>query len=148
MAEKIKFYGNPLLPGWQEKYLTSIVPPFQMYYEHKPIKSIRVHKKCADAFMSAFHEIWDKCGHDQKKVDATGASDFGGTFNIRKIAGSSNLSNHSFGCAIDLSPSTNGFNTKVTTLSKVVIDAFKKQGFRWGGDYKHRTDPMHFEAVS
>ncbi len=34
------------------------------------------------------------------------------------------------------------------TLSTLVIDAFKKQGFRWGGDYKGRKDPMHFEAVS
>ena len=27
-------------------------------------------------------------------------------------------------------------------------DAFKRQGARWGGDFKKRTDPMHFEFVS
>lgn len=97
--------------------------------------------------MMAFNEIWEKCGHDQKAVDKSGASDFGGCFNIRKIRGSANSwSNHSWACAIDLAPGTNGFNMKAT-LSNVVIDAFKRQGARWGGDYKGRKDPMHFEFV-
>lgn len=148
MKDKIAFYGNPISNGWEDKNLVNIIPPFQMYYEKHPIKSIRVHKKCASAFLAAFNEIADKCGHDQKKIDATGASDYGGCYNLRKIAGSSNLSNHSFGCAIDLSPATNGFNTGKGTLDNIVVTAFKNQGARWGGNYKGRTDPMHIEFVS
>lgn len=119
-----------------------------MYYAGKPIKTITVHKKCADAFMAAFNDIWEACGKDQKNVDKTGASDYAGVYNYRVIAGSGNLSNHSFACAIDLSPKSNGFYVTKTTLGNVVIAAFKKQGARWGGDYKGRKDPMHFEFVS
>lgn len=153
MPAKIAFYGDPRGANghenahWREQVEVRIVTPFQMYYAKKPIKSIAVHKKCAGAFIAAFQEIWDACDRDQKKVDKTGASDFAGVFNFRKIAGSNSLSNHSFGCAIDLSPATNGFNMK-GTISNIVVEAFKRQGARWGGDYKGRKDPMHFEFVS
>ena len=148
-AAKMAFYGDFRKGDWQGKCLTRISTPFQMYYDKHPIGSILVNKACASAMLAAFNEIYEKCGHDQKKVDAAGASDFGGCFNIRKIAGSSNYSNHSWACAIDVSPGTNGFRTSsTTTLSTVVIDAFKRQGARWGGDYKGRKDPMHFEFVS
>ena len=108
---------------------------------------ILVHKKIANALQAVFAEVADACDHDQKQIDKTGITDFGGCFNIRRIAGSNNWSNHSWACAIDLSPATNGFNMK-TTLSSVVINAFKRQGARWGGDYKGRKDPMHYEFVS
>jgi len=146
-AAKCAFYGDFRAKGWQEKYLTRIATPFQMYYAKHPIASILVNKNCASAMLAAFNEIYERCGHDQVKVDATGASDFGGCFNIRQIAGSKNYSNHSWACAIDLSPGSNGFNMK-STLSTVVITAFKRQGALWGGDYKGRKDPMHFEFVS
>jgi hypothetical protein len=153
MAAKIAFYGDPrgphgVNPRWSGTNLIPIKAPFQMYYAGKPIKTITVHKKIADAVLAAFNEIWEKCGHDQKQVDKTGASDYGGCFNYRVIAGSHNLSNHSWACAIDLSPKTNGFRTGKGTISSIVVDAFKRQGALWGGDYRGRTDPMHFEFVS
>lgn len=153
MAAKLAFYGDPRgphgeNPKWRGSVEKRITAPFQMYYAGQPIKSITVHKKIADAVLAAFTEIWEKCGKSQKAVDKTGASDFAGCFNYRVIAGSSRLSNHSFGCAIDLSPQTNGFNCGKGTIGNVVIDAFKRQGARWGGDYKGRTDPMHFEFVA
>jgi len=147
-AAKMAFYGDFRKADFQSTHLTRIKPPFQMRYAGKPVASLLVNKACAPAMMAAFSEIWEKCGRDQKKVDATGASDFGGCFNVRQIAGSKNYSNHSWACAIDLSPGTNGFNVKKTTLSNIVVDAFKRQGARWGGNYKGRTDPMHFEFVS
>ena len=155
MDEKIAFYGDPRgedgeNPTWRASAEQRITPPFQMFYAGKPIKTITVHKKIADAVTAAFDEIWAACGENQKKVDETGASDWAGCFNYRVIAGSNppRLSNHSFGCALDLSPKTNGFNAGKGTLSSIVVTAFKKQGARWGGDYKGRTDPMHFEFVS
>lgn len=147
-AAKTAFYGDFQHKGWANEYLVRIRPPFVMYYEGRPMMNgILVNKRCGPAMMAAFEEIWDKCGRDQKKVDKTGASDFGGCFNIRRIAGSKNWSNHSWACAIDLAPRTNGFNAK-GTLPSLVIAAFKRQGARWGGDYRGRKDPMHFEFVS
>jgi hypothetical protein len=148
-AAKNAFYGDFRLKNWQAQYLIRIKPPFTMYYAKKPMKTgILVNRMCAAEMMKAFIEIWDKCGQDEAKVAATGASDFGGCFNIRQIAGSGNYSNHSWACAIDLSPATNGFGKGKGTLSNIVVDAFKRQGALWGGDYRGRTDPMHFEFVS
>lgn len=145
---KNQFYGNFQDKTWASRYLVRINPPFAMFYEKKPMPlGILLNKNCAVAMMAAFNEIWEACEHDQKQVDKAGASDYAGCFNIRRIAGSNNWSNHSWACAIDLSPASNGFNMK-TTLSSVVIHAFKAQGARWGGDYRGRKDPMHFEFVS
>lgn len=146
-ADKIAFYGDFQKKNWGNEFLIRIHPPFAIFYEKKPMPlGVLVNKNCAVAMQAAFAEIWEHCGHDQKQVDKAGASDYGGCFNIRRIAGSNNWSNHSWACAIDLSPGSNGFNMK-STLSNVVIDAFKGQGARWGGDYKGRKDPMHFEFV-
>lgn len=150
-AAKVAFYGDPrplkTRAAWEASNLTWIVPPFKMHYERTPLAHIRVHAKCADAFMTAFKEIWERFDHDQDKINASGASDYAGCYNPRLIAGSkTEWSNHSWACAIDLSSASNGFNMK-TTLPRIVIDAFKAQGARWGGDYTGRKDPMHFEFV-
>ena len=147
-ASKNAFYGDFRSAGWQETNLVHMMAPFMMYYEKQPlVRGILVHKKIEAALGAVFGEIWTGCRQVQAAVDATGASDFGGCFNIRNIAGSSNWSNHSWACAIDLSPSTNGFNM-TPTIGHPVIDAFKRQGALWGGDYTGRKDPMHFEFVS
>ena len=148
-ASKNAFYGDFHSPGWQDLNLTHYIPPFQMYYAKQPMNhGLLVHHLIVPALELVFHEIWDECNNDQAEVDKIGASDWGGCFNIRAIAGSGNYSNHSWACAVDISPTTNGFNTGHGTQSSIVIDAFKAQGFLWGGDYHGRTDPMHFEAVS
>lgn len=147
-AAKNAFYGDFHSPDWQPLNLIHMSAPFAMFYAKQPLlHGILVHRLIVPALTAALTEIWDKCGHDQAAVDKTGASDFGGCFNIRNIAGSNNWSNHSWACAIDLSPTTNGFNTGHGSISNVVVDAFKAQGARWGGDYHGRTDPMHFEFV-
>lgn len=140
---KLAFFGKP------GTNLIPITPPFQMYYDSHPIKTITVNKKIATALLLVFNEILDKCGHDQKKVDATGASAYGGCYNSRPIRGNpGTISNHSFGAAIDIDPANNPLGAKIGKLPPLVIAAFKNQGFLWGGDYKSRKDWMHFEAVS
>ena len=148
-ASKNAFYGDFHSPGWQDFNLVHYTAPFMMYYAKKPLKhGLLVHRKIMPAIAQVFDEIFLACHNSQAEVDKTGASDFGGCFNIRRIAGSNNWSNHSWACAIDLDPSRNGFNTGHGHMQELVIDAFKRQGFIWGGDYRGRTDPMHFEAVS
>lgn len=148
-AAKNAFYGDFHSPGWQALNLVHTIAPFAMFYNKTPLShGILVHKLIVPALQAVFNDIWQHCGKDQHAVDKTGASDFGGCFNIRNIAGSNNWSNHSWACAIDLSPSTNGFNTGHGSISNLVVDAFKAQHALWGGDYHGRTDPMHFEFVS
>ena len=147
-AAKNAFFGDFHAPNWQRDFLARISPPFTMHYGKAPMPSILVNKMIAPALLSIFNEIWNGCDHDQVKLDATGVSDFGGCFNIRPIAGSANWSNHSWAAAIDLSPSSNGFNVQKTTLGNIVVATFKAHGALWGGDYRGRKDPMHFEFVS
>lgn len=76
-------------------------------------------------------------------------SHYSGAYNHRLIRGSADRwSNHAYGAAIDLDAEHNGFNTGHGTMPQPVIDAFKRQGALWGGDYRGRTDPMHFEFCS
>src|ERR1017187_9277895 len=150
-ASKNAFYGDFRSPGWQELNLVHMIPPFAMFYDKQPLAhGILVHKLIVPALTLVFNEIWNGCNETQATVDATGASDFGGCFNIRNIAGSNNWSDHSWACAIDLWPERNGFNTPNPgfTANSIVVKAFRNQGALWGGNYSGRKDNMHFEFVS
>lgn len=143
----IAFYGTP---GPQvDAQLVRVVPPFKMYYDGKQIQYIRFHKKCAGALSDALNEIWEYYGRDQRKIDALGISKYAGAYNPRYVRGTENTtrkwSNHAYGAAIDLNAADNGFGKGKGNIPQPVVDAFKRQGARWGGDYKGRTDPMHFE---
>lgn len=150
-ASKNAFYGDFRSPGWLALNLVHMTPLFAMFYAKQPLlHGILVHKLIVPALNLVFNEIWARCGQDQAAVDKTGASDFGGCFNIRNIAGSNSWSNHSWACAIDLWPEKNGFNAPDPgfTSDSIVVLAFKNQGALWGGDYPGRKDNMHFEFVS
>lgn len=141
----LNFYGTP--GPDVERQLVDVIPPFQMYYDGKPVRRIRFHKKAAPALRAALQEIWDYYGHDQGKIDTLGISKYSGGYNPRYVRGSTTKwSNHAYGAAIDINAEQNGFGTGHGNMPQPVIDAFKRQGFRWGGDYRGRTDPMHFEA--
>jgi len=66
-----------------------------------------------------------------------------GCYYPRFIAGSTTLSNHSFGLAIDINSLENQRGT-VGEMHPLVVQIMKKWGFAWGGDWNY-TDPMHFE---
>lgn len=68
-----------------------------------------------------------------------------GCYNARFIAGSTRLSNHAFGMAIDLNSAENGRGIR-GQMHPEVVKIFEKWGFAWGGTWKY-TDPMHFELV-
>lgn len=140
----IAFYGDPG-KGEIARNLVRVTPPFQMYYAGRPLKTISFHKKAAPALLAALNDIWEHCGRDQAVLDKEGISNCAGTYNPRKVRGSATKwSNHAFGAAIDLDAESNGLGQKGDMPSWVVA-AFKRQGARWGGDYRGRKDPMHFE---
>jgi len=66
-----------------------------------------------------------------------------GCYYPRFIAGTSSLSNHAFGLAIDINAPENGRGT-AGQMDRSVVQIFEKWGFTWGGVW-HYTDPMHFE---
>jgi len=79
----------------------------------------------------------------------------GGTFNWRPIAGTSRLSVHSFGAAVDVNVARSDYwhDTVVDEAAEVgyrnripaaVVEVFERNGFIWGGWWYH-FDTMHFE---
>ena len=72
--------------------------------------------------------------------------EYAGCYYPRFIAGTTTLSNHSFGLAMDFNVPGNQRGT-VGEMNRTVVAIFKKWGFAWGGDWNY-TDPMHFEMSS
>lgn len=140
----IKFYGDP---GTSEvaHQLVKVTPPFKMYYDGKLLNTLSFHKKAAPALLAALNKVWDYYGRNQTTINKLGMSKTAGTYNPRKVRGSATKwSNHAYGAAIDINAEQNGFHV-VGNIPLVMIAAFKSEGARWGGDYKGRKDPMHFE---
>jgi hypothetical protein len=69
--------------------------------------------------------------------------EYAGCYYPRFIAGTQQLSLHSFGIALDLNVPGNQRGT-TGEMNRAVVAIFKKWGFAWGGDWGY-TDPMHFE---
>ena len=105
-------------------------------------KTVQVHKLAKDAFEKVSREVTGKTNYKFYSM---------GTQNWRSnVNNSSKLSLHSFGIAIDINPDQNpNYRSKVkpckTDMPASVINAFKANGFRWGGDYRTICDAMHFE---
>lgn len=158
-SECDEFYGNPrnkrdpsaASDAWETANIVRIKPPFLITYDGKPYKSgIRIHKKCADSLMRIFEDIWDYADQQQSVVDKWGASIYGGAYNYRLMRGSSRLSMHSWGCAIDLDPDRNSFHDTTPNFANApfVIRAFEEAGWVWGGRWSGRScDGMHFQAA-
>jgi len=131
-------------------------------------KSVSVNKKVKDQFLKVQEDI-KKCNvnYNWNSVE---------TYSCRTIAGSSTMSLHSFGIAMDInagnnpdcklsggnvvsgmydpkglcgSTSTYCRNIKgcVCDLSSCVIDSFRNNGFKWGCEYNSHKDAMHFEYL-
>lgn len=72
---------------------------------------------------------------------------FDGCFNIRMVRGSNtHFSAHSYGLAIDLNASENGLGSASGGFydHPDFVDCFRQFGWKWGGDFHGRKDPMHF----
>ena len=76
-------------------------------------------------------------------ADTIHPGEYAGCYYPRFIAGTTSLSNHSFGLALDLNVPGNLRGT-AGEIDRTVVAIFKKWGFTWGGDWGY-TDPMHFE---
>ena len=76
-------------------------------------------------------------------ADEINPGEYAGCYYPRYIAGSQQLSLHSFGIALDLNTPGNQRGT-VGEMNRAVVSIFKRWGFAWGGDWGY-TDPMHFE---
>lgn len=172
-----KFYGNPDVnedgrpdAAWESKNIIRIVPPYTLYYpiedenkkiikRQKVLKTISVHKKCADSLMRVLTNIGTKIPPEAIKRHELDIC--GGVYNFRLKRGGRTLSTHSWGCAIDLSHLINYFGKKYKRSSVwgersprndimmplEVQKMFKAEGWTWGGLWS-TPDGMHFQAAN
>ncbi|KRF37940.1 hypothetical protein ASG94_09600 [Nocardioides sp. Soil805] len=100
--------------------------------------SMTCHRVVFPQLRAALLEVQQRGLADEIHVD-----EYAGCFYPRFIAGTQQLSLHSFGIAFDVNVPGNQRGT-VGEIDRDVVDIFKKWGFAWGGDWGY-TDPMHFE---
>jgi hypothetical protein len=119
-------------PAWVSSHIATEAVPI--------LGSVTCNKLIFPQLKAALQEIQDRGLAAKIHPD-----EYAGCYYPRFIAGSSTLSNHAFGLALDLNVPGNGRGT-VGEMDRGVVDAFKKWGFAWGGDWGY-TDPMHFEMA-
>lgn len=134
-------YGSPETDSnFEKNYIVSFDLPYTLYYAGKPVKKARCHKLLVDNFKAAFQNILDAGLQDEVK-------NYGGIYAVRTKRGQSHPSTHTWGIAIDLEPAKFPLGSN-DRFSDGVIECFKKAGFFYGGDFKGRKDPMHFQACT
>lgn len=106
---------------------------------------IRCNRRIVAGLADAFQEILDKFGIDFIKKH--GLDEFNGCFNCRQTRNGRWWSIHSWMGAVDLCASKNKMR-QPPMLPYWFVEAFKKRGFYWGGDWKMPyTDGMHLSMV-
>ena len=137
-------------------------------------------KKIADDLVSIFKELYAR-GYQIEKMKLI--DDYGGDddlscaenntscFNYRTVAGSTNLSKHALGLAIDINPFYNPYVTYPNGVERIsppgsepyadrsadfphkigpgdaTYELFKSHGFTWGGNWKTLKDYQHFQKA-
>jgi hypothetical protein len=146
LLQLIKTFGDPRLPGFENEYIVEFELPYTLLYtDDKGIVSnvnkTRANKLAVGNIIQALSDV-------KTKGFAPHVLNFGGIYNMRNIRGSQvYLSVHAFGAAIDLEPLMYPRGSS-KRFPAGVIECFSDAGFVYGGDFKYRLDPMHFQLVS
>lgn len=97
--------------------------------------------KVSSAYAPRFQGLLDDLKAAGYKVSSLGE----GGYSYRNVAGTNNLSKHSFGEALDINPRQNPWsNNFQSDLPANVNDLAKKNGLTWGGTW-NKPDTMHFQ---
>ena len=120
-------------PAWVRDHITTEVVPI--------LGAVTCNKVIFRQLTAALQEISDRGLADKIHPDQ-----YAGCYYPRFIAGTSTLSNHAFGLALDINAVENQRGTP-GLIDRSVVQVFEKWGFTWGGTW-HYTDPMHFELNS
>jgi hypothetical protein len=123
-------------PLWEEEHLVGVF--VDSFY-------IRMHKKLASLFVEALmaaraaasvytlRQLGGYCPRRMKTLDPAKQA-------------AAPLSTHSWGIAFDINWNSNPFSTKlITDIPAAFVEEFKKRGWNWGGDWRSKKDPMHFQ---
>lgn len=100
--------------------------------------SAKVASEYANRFQGLFRDL-EAAGY---KIRSLGE----GGYSYRNVAGTKNLSKHSFGEAIDINPRENPWSySGRTDMPSNIREIAKRNGLTWGGDW-NKPDTMHFQV--
>ena len=117
-------------PAWVRAHITTAPVPI--------LGNVTCNRLIFPQLRAALQEVVDR-----GLADKIHPGEYAGCYYPRFIAGTTSLSNHSFGLALDLNVPGNQRGTP-GEMDRTVVSIFEKWGFTWGGTW-HYTDPMHFE---
>lgn len=144
LDELLSTYGNPRDALFEAKQIVMFPLPYPMLFGAGDgaamVTRARCHRLAVGAFVSALETIKDLGLVDE-------ASEFGGILANRSIRGfAGHLSAHAWGLAIDLNESRLPLGSS-KNQHPGVVKAFCDNGFKYGGNFKSRRDPMHFSLT-
>ena len=128
-------------PTWEYVSMDHAQLPFPLpldWQRSVTVEKIWCHKLMVPVFEAVFQQIVDRGLQDRVRT-------YAGCFAYRTQRGSSKLSTHAWGVAIDL----NAYQNQQGTLGSMdgqLVELFEDAGFVWGGTFGGlRQDPMHYE---
>lgn len=130
-------------PAWEAMQIVHAALPFPIVLSGHPaehVNSIQCHVKLANIMPAVFADI-------ERKNLADKIREYGGCYEFRpkhNLTGTSDLSVHSWGIAIDLNPTSNPLGSH-GDMDLEIVEIFRNHGFMWGGDFSAPKDPMHFQ---
>lgn len=145
-ADAAQFYGHSDgSSAWESANLVTFEAPYAFFMESQLVRRVRCHKKVKDSLyriLSAIQQLYKT----PEAIHAVGLDQYDGCYNFRPVRGATNLSMHAYGAAIDFDAEHNPLGATHGRMPTEVVAIFKREGWRWGGDYSGRKDWMHFEA--
>lgn len=134
-----RLYGDPRTRGWESRWMT--LWAVRTDYTWFPKERLYIHKDFRPLLSKAFGLLESRgLAHEVTSCE--------GVFSIRNVrGGSSLLSVHSWGCAIDLNAAGNPLGSS-GSWSRAFIQAMQDSGLYCGQLWAGRKDPMHFSMVN
>jgi len=148
LKELTAFYGNPNLwiradgsahPAWESQMVLVPMPyplPLGWAPRTEAIR-VRVHNKIAGLVEETFLALMEEGAWGLLKT-------YDGGYTWRPKRGSSKLSMHAFGAALDFNAGTNRLGQVDFDMPREVVRVFERLGWTWGGRWRV-PDAMHFQ---
>lgn len=123
---------------FEAAHITLFELPYPLIYADASVTRARCHRLLVQNFQKVFFDLKEAGLANQFK-------NYGGIYARRQIRGqSAHPSTHSWGIAIDLEPDKYPLGS-TKRFPDQVVRIFAAAGFFYGGDFKSRKDPMHFQ---
>jgi hypothetical protein len=138
LDEIIETFGSLDTPHFESRYIEPFTLPYPLFYEGHKVTRARCHYLIIENFQRVFEAI--KAAGLQDR-----AQNYSGIYNHRPIRGqTAHPSTHSWGIAIDLEAEKYPLGS-TRRFPVEIVQIFQDAGFFYGGDFRSRKDPMHFQ---